>query len=428
MKKYFFTAALAMTLVGTAAHAQMAGRKSPDDTQQNSEPKQQAPKGKVTPAVGVALTAAQKALATKDYATAMTQIKAAQAVPNRTPFDDFNINRFLSAVAANTGDYDTAAIAFDGVINSPSFVDLPADEQAATYHDATIVSQNAKHWPQVIAYGQKVEASGKADDLVMTMMAIAYYQQKDNANAQKYAQMAIDTAKAAGKQPQPNALIILGNIQGKSDPDAARRSIEALILASNNSEDWSKLIDDGLSHKGTKPIDALFLYRLRYQLGTMRPDDYPVLGQLAAQLHLDKEAATVLDQGISSGKITAAQAGGTLSTSRGLAARDAGVLSAVAAAANSSKTGQAALALAEDYWGYGRYADVEAMARLALSKGGLKDPGEATVLLGSALAAEGKYDEAQTTLASVSGGEARGRAAHLWSLYAQVKAKGTAAH
>ncbi|HSM97260.1 MAG TPA: hypothetical protein VLT91_14550 [Rhizomicrobium sp.] len=425
MKKLFLTAALAMTLLGTAAHAQMVGRKVDEDSQKSDA---KPAKGHVTPAVGAALNAAQKALQAKDTATAMTQIKAAQAVPNRTPFDDFNINRFLSAVAANTGDYQTSATAFEAVIASPSFADLTPDEQAATYHDATVVEQNVSRWPQVIDYGQKFSATGKADDLIMTMLAIAYFKTNDNADAKKYAQMAVDAAKAAGKEPQPNALIILGNIEGKTDPDAARRAIESMILSSNNPDDWSKLIDDGLSHKGTKPVDALFLYRLRYQLGAMRSDDYPVLGQLAAQLHLDKEAATVLDQGISSGKITSAQAGPTLSTSRNLAAKDAGVLSAVANAANSSKTGQAALALAQDYWGYGRYADSEAMARLALSKGGLKDPGEATVLLGSALAVEGKYPEAQTTLASVSGSEARGRAAHLWSLYAEVKSKGTAAH
>ena len=85
MKKYFFTAALAMTLLGTAAQAQMVGRKVDEDSQKSdSKPA----KGHVTPAVGVALNAAQKALQAKDAATAMTEIKAAQAVPDRTPFDD----------------------------------------------------------------------------------------------------------------------------------------------------------------------------------------------------------------------------------------------------------------------------------------------------------------------------------------------------
>jgi hypothetical protein len=375
--------------------------------------------------VGVALKAAEDAMAKKDTATALASVKAAQALSDRTGYDDFSINRFVAALSAGSGDFQTAATAFDAVIASEYFSGLKPEEQNATYHDATIVSQNVQHWPQVIQYGLKSEAVSH-DDVIETMIAIAYYQTKDNANAQKYAQMAIDDAKAAGKQPQPNALIIMSNIQGKSDPDAARRTIEALILASNSPDDWGKIIDDALSHKGTKAIDALFLFRLRLAVGASKADDYTMQAGLASQQHLDKEATTVLEQGISSGKITAGQATG-LSAARSAAARDAGVLGSVAAAANSSKNGQAALSLAEDYWGYGRYADVETMARLASTKGGLKDPGEATMLLGMAQTMQGKTADAQTTLGSISSGaEARMRAAHLWALYAQVKAKGAA--
>jgi tetratricopeptide (TPR) repeat protein len=416
MKKNFLRAALIAALMSTTATAGAVLIATPATAAEH-----------VSKPVGVALKAAQDALAKKDTATAQASIKAAQAVPDRTPYDDFNINRFVSAVSANTGDFEASATAFDAVIASQYFSELKPEEQLATYHDATVVAQNVKHWPQVIQYGQKLEAAGKLDDLIETMIAIAYYQTKDNANAQKYAQMAIDAAKAAGKQPEPNALIILGNIEGRTNPDAARHAIESLILSSNSPDDWSKLIDDALSHKGTKAIDALFLFRLRYMVGgtAMKGDDYLALASLASQNHLDKEAATVLQQGISSGKITAGQASG-LSAARSAAAKDAGVLSSVASAANSSKNGRAALALAEDYWGYGRYSDAEAMARLAISKGGLKDSGEATMLLGSALAAGGKYAEAQTTFGQVSGDQVRTRAAHLWSLYAQVKAKGAA--
>lgn len=420
MKKYFVTAALTVALLGTTAQAQMAPGSSGSQSQSHHSGDH------VSKDVGAALKAAQDAIGKKDMATAQASIQAAQALSDRTAYDDFSINRFVSFISASTGDFPSAAKAFDAVIASEYFSGLKPEEQNATYHDATVVSQNAQHWPQVIQYGQKSEAVTQ-DDVIETMMAIAYYQTKDNANAQKYAQMAIDKAKADGKQPQPNALIIISNIQGKSDPDAARRTIESLILASNSADDWSKIIDDALSHKGTKSIDALFLFRLREAVGAMKADDYTVTAGLASQLHYDKEAATVLEQGISSGKITAGQATG-LASARSAAAKDAGVLSAVAAAANSSKNGQAALALAEDYWGYGRYADVEAMARLASTKGGLKDPGEATMLLGMAQAMQGKAADAQTTLAPVTGAEARTRAAHLWALYAQVKAKGVAAH
>jgi len=147
----------------------------------------------------------------------------------------------------------------------------------------------------------------------------------------------------------------------------------------------------------------------------------PYVGQL-----MDKEALAAYDKGISSGKLTSGQVGKAYATARNNAAQDAGVLSAAASAASKSKRGEDALRVGEDYWGYGRYADAETMARAALAKG-VKDTGEANMLLGASLVAQGKTAEAQTTFAKVSGNAVRSRAAHLWSLYAQVKAKGTSA-
>jgi hypothetical protein len=78
---------------------------------------------------------------------------------------------------------------------------------------------------------------------------------------------------------------------------------------------------------------------------------------------------------------------------------------------------------AEDYWGYGRYADAETFARMAIAKGGMKDPSEGSMILGLALVAQGKNDDAIAALGQVSGSEGRSKAAHLWSLYAQAKKK-----
>jgi hypothetical protein len=427
MKKYFVTAALAATLIGTAAHAQMGG--SAPDSSSSAPAKAHQTGDHLSKDVQTNLKAAQDALQKKDSAGALAAVKAAQAVSDRTPYDDFTINRFLSAVSAGMGDYTTAATAFDAFIPTSYFNDLTPDEQKSSYHDATIVSQNAQHWAKVTEYGQKLEALKGLDDLTMTMMAIGYYQQKDNANAEKYAQMAIDAAKAAGKQPQQNALIILGNIQGKSDPDAARRSVEAIVLNSNSPDDWSRLIDDALSKKANS-IDALYLYRLRDLVGAMQKgDDYTIWGELATQQKLDKEALGAYDKGISSGKLTSGQVGKGYSAARTAASQDASVLSAAASAASKSKRGEDALRVGEDYWGYGRYAEAETLAHDALAKG-VKDTGEANMLLGASQVAQGKNAEAEATFAKVSGNAVRMRAAHLWSLYAQVKAKGTtpAAH
>ena len=321
MKKTTFRAAILAALMSTAAVTGAVVLATPAAAADH-----------VSKALVGPIKAAQDALAAKDYATALQQVKAAQAVPDQSDFDKFTVNRFVAAVAANMKDFPTASTAYDAVTSSSYFSDLDPKEQQATIHDALIISQSAEHWPQVIAYGQKLEALKALDPLTETMVAIGYYKQNDNANAKKYAQMAVDAAKAAGQQPEPNALIILGNVEGKQDPDAARRMLEQIVLNTNSTDDWSKLIDDALSHRGTKPIDAIFLYRLRFALGAMRAEDYSVLGPRSVQRHLDKEAATVWQQGISSGKITAGQANG-LSAARANAAKDEGALSAIASQA-----------------------------------------------------------------------------------------------
>ena len=67
------------------------------------------------------------------------------------------------------------------------------------------------------------------------------------------------------------------------------------------------------------------------------------------------------------------------------------------------------------------------LAAAAKAKGGIKDPGEANVLIGMAQIAQGKYDAGIATLGQVSGSPARMRTAHLWTIYAQAKQKSGAA-
>lgn len=426
MKTNFLSTALLAVLMSTTAavtaNAQMSysGGSAPKPAASQSSSSSSSQSASVGKAVGKQLIEAQKAIAAKDWAGALADVKQAQAVPNQTAYETYEINKFLAIVAIQTKDYATATTASEAAADSPV---MPEEEKKDMYHNALLLAGQAQQYDKAIGYGEKLAQMNALDDVLSAALATAYYQTKDMANAKKYAQMSLDMAKAAGKQPEANATLILGNIEGKTDPDAARRAIEQIILSQNNSDDWSKIIDDAMSKK-SKAIDALFLFRLRDMVGVMRSDDYQALASLASQFHDDKEVVTVLEQGISTGKITTAQAGSKLTSARSAAARDAGVLSQVASAAQRAKTGKDALSLGEDYWGYGRYSDAAAMAQLALQKG-VSDPGEAKLLLGSAQAADGKYADAQTTLAGVTGDFARTRAAHLWSLYAQVKAKGT---
>jgi hypothetical protein len=418
MKKNFIRAAFVVALLSsTAAMAQMGGGMT--STPPKSAAKPSAGENKVGKAVGVPLVAAQKAIQAQDYASALIAVQQAQAIPDQTPYETYVINKFLSIVDIDLKDMAGAAVAAEAAADSPA---LPEEDKKDVLHNGFVLAVQGKQYQKAIGYAQQLEASNLLDADMTAMTADAYYYLKDMANAQQYAQKAIDRAKAEGKEPNGDALRLVMNAQAKSDPAAAIHTLEQLAVNSNDPMAWSDLVNNALGTKGMRPVDQLYLFRLLYQAGAMASaDDFTALGSLSEQQGYPTEAHAVLQQGITSGKITSGQAGANFAKSRSDAATDERMLPSIAAAAEKSKTGEQDAKLAEDYWGYGRYADVETAAQGAVSKGGVKDPTEAIMLLGMAQTAQGKYDEAQANFAKVSGSEARSKVAHLWSLYAKAK-------
>jgi hypothetical protein len=384
----------------------------------------QAAGDKVSSAVAKPLADAVAAVQTKDYATALAKIKEAQAVADRTPFDDYRINQVLVIVAFNLKDTATATTASEAAADSPA---MPDADKPEIYRNALVLSSAANHYQKAVTYGLALAALRPLTADEDANIAVDYYNLKDMAHAKEYAQKNIDAAKAAGTPPDANSQRIILNAQaGQHDEAGAEQTLESLVLTDpdNSADSWRQLVDVSLSTKGLKDIDALYLLRLQIFAGAMSAsDDYTALAGVAEQLGYPTEAVNVLQKGIASGKLSNAQASELMGKGRKDAAQDERALSSYAAAAEKSKTGEQDVKLGEDYWGYGRYADAEAAARRGIAKGGLKDPGEGPLLLGAALVAQGKYDDAVQTLAQVNQTPAKTKAAHLWSLYAQGKQK-----
>jgi hypothetical protein len=372
------------------------------------------------PAIGKALQEAQKDLQAKDYASAAAAIQTAQAVADPTPIESYYINKFSAALAIDTKDYPAATKAYEANAASPV---MPDADKKEVFHNLILLTSATKDWQSVVNYGKQLEALNGLDDQTEGVIALAYYNLKDMANAKTYAQKSIDAAKAAGKQPEQAALeIVMGAEATSHDQAGAVATLEQIILQYNKPDDWRQLTNVALGTRGIKSLDALYIYRLKDMTGGMSEgDDYVIPGEIDNQLGYPTEAAKFFEEGLSSGKAKAGDIGGQLSKARTGAASDSRNLAMLAAAAAKSRTGEEDVKMAEDYWGYGRYADAEASARAAVAKGGLKDPSEGNMILGMSLAAQGKYDDAIQTLAKVTGSEGRMKAAHLWSLYAQAK-------
>ncbi|HEY4115174.1 MAG TPA: hypothetical protein VGM17_14055 [Rhizomicrobium sp.] len=407
MFRNFARAAFAASLLSTAAVATLAASTSAMAADQKEE--------KVSKSLTEPLTNAQKAAQAKDWPGALAALKQAQAVPDRTPYDDYVINKFLAVVAINMKDFATARTATEAALTYP---DAPDADKKDLEKNAFIFAAQANDYAGIIKYGTQLEALGPLDDGELANMAIAYYNSKDTARAQQYAQKSIDAAKAAGHAPQQAALEIQMNAQAQANPHAAEQTLENIVAQSNDPKNWDQLIEYDLSMNGMNAVFAMDLYRLKYVTHSTKPADAAIVGSLANQLHYYGDAITILQATGGGGK--------ELSAARASAAKEQGSLNAEIAAAKKGN-GTVALNVAEAMYGYGRFADAEALAREAAAKGGGKYPGQAQILIGMALAAQGKYADAVQALNAVSGSPAAVKTAKLWAIYAQAKGGGTAA-
>jgi hypothetical protein len=373
----------------------------------------------LTAAVVKPLKDAQDLVGKQDYQGALAKVKEAEAVPGLTAFDTYTINRFLGVVEINLKDYNAAAAAYEAAIDSGA---VPDTDKKEMLHNAVLLSTQVNHCQKAAAYAQQLVALEPLTSDMNSNLAICAYNAKDMATANKYAQAAIDQAKAAG-QPPPEAMMQItmnGQVQSK-DQAGAMATLEQMASTYGTPQQWGQLIDIALSQRGTSNIDGLYLYRLRIVAGAMNADDYSPMAQLAGrQLGYPGEALAVLQQGVAKG----APVSGELPQARTSVAQDQKSLPGFAAQAAKNTTGEYDEKLAETYYGYGRYAEAEQAARDAIRKGGMKDPSSGQMILGQALAAEGKYaDAAQAFNMVTTGSPGRTRAAHLWMLYAQFKAK-----
>ena len=393
MKRHYLLAAFAAALLATTAPSHSAVTSS----------KEKGPN--VTPAVAKSLQSAQKLLQANppDFKTALDLVHEAQAVPNRTPDDDYMINQFVATVAVGTQDYATATVAYEALADSPLLAQ--DDSKATILTNAVLLATAKEHYQKAVHYGDMLAALGPLTYKVEANLAVAYYDLKDNAHAQTYAQKAVDDAKAAGQQPDPNALSVLYNMRLKN-PAEAEATLEQMAAQSGSSDAWGKLVGYTLDHSKLRDMDAIDLFRLAAATNaTVSAQDWSLLGTVA------------LRNGYPGDAMTAAKHGGKAPGAAAKAAVDERDLKSQEAMAKS-KGGEFNTKLAEDYYGYGRYAEAEAAARRAISMGGAKDPSEPHMVLGMALAGQGRFGDAVQAFQRVPSSN---RVAHLWVVYAQSK-------
>jgi tetratricopeptide (TPR) repeat protein len=364
---------------------------------------------KLTTSVNNALAEAQKAANGGDLAAATAAIAKARAVSSKTDYDDYMINTVAIAVAVKGQDMATAETAAEAAADSPA---IPEDQKANALRTALILANNQKHYEKGATYAKQLQAMNSTDPVVQTAITQAYYLSKDYPDALAYTQQRIAANKAAGKPTDRSTLQIMLDIQvGMKDEAGAEQTLEQLVAQFNDPADWTQMIDVALSSKGLRDVEVVWLGRLIFLSGaTPSAQDVNLFGSTASHLTFFGDAQV------------AQQHGGTgFPDANARAEADKKTIPAQIAA-EAKQNGNYSAKLAEALYSYGMYPEAEAAAKLAMSKGGVTDSTEAPMVLGQALTAQGKYDDAIAAFGRVQGGgPATSRITRLWVALANIK-------
>jgi tetratricopeptide (TPR) repeat protein len=154
-----------------------------------------------------------------------------------------------------------------------------------------------------------------------------------------------------------------------------------------------------------------------------RGEDYTEMAQLAIEQGSPGEAVSVLEKGFEK-NIFADQREKDknqrlLDLAKKSAATDQAALTKLATETGAAKTGGADVGLGKGYLSYGEYDKAAAAIQRGITKGGLNDKSEATLLLGISQLKGGNKNDAVKTFNTIKADEKYGRLASLWAIHAQ---------
>jgi hypothetical protein len=406
----------------TAAHAAEEKKAAPE-----------APKDAVRPEIYKLIDPAQtkELLAAKNYAEFQTRIDSAAAAPNLTPYEAFVLNQMRVQLGQASGNNQLTLQGLEAMIESGRLKQEDKlrfiDATASIYYSALKDFDKAIVWFN--RYGTESGDTAKQRQFIVR----SYFLKDDFATAKTEVLKDIDAAKKAGTVPPKDELNLLGNIGIKTKDTALYlQAVEELTRYYPTEDYWNDLLNRTRGKKSYAPRFDLDLVRLKAVAvpSKMEPEDYAEQAELAVLGGFFSEAKIAMDKGfpsgIPAGKDKAALQKIRDSANKG-AADDAKNIDSGVASAQKSKDGVGLVNLGYNYITLGQFDKGIDLMKQGIAKGVSKNPDDAKLRLGYALAMAGKKDESVELLKTITGDDGRADLARYWIMYQNPPAAAPAA-
>jgi Tfp pilus assembly protein PilF len=379
----------------------------------------------VRPEVGKPLQAAQEAIKAQKFKDALARVNDADAVPNKTPNESFQIERMRLSAAQGAGELETAAKSFE-VLNGAGKITGP--EKLKMVESMAGAHYRAKDYAKAMVWYQRYFKEGGTNAAMRTFLIQSQYLSGDFSGAARELMTEIQAAEKTGTPPPQDRLNLLLNA-GTQMKDASTTvyALERLVTYYPKKEYWLDLLSRMQRKPGFSDRLTLDTYRLSLAISSMSAaNDFSEMAQLALQAGLPHEARQVVDKGFATGALGKGADGERHKRLRDLVNKR--LEEAVAARAETEKQaeaekdGGALVNLGFDLVFAGQAAKGLPMMQRGLAKGHLKRPDDAKLHLAIAYLMAGDNAKAQATLKTVGGTDGTADMARLWELYAKRKA------
>jgi tetratricopeptide (TPR) repeat protein len=338
----------------------------------------------------------------KNYTEVQNRVTQAEAVQNRTPYENYVLNRMKLSLATATNNEAGVTAALEAILASGK---LPQADQGNFMQALAGSYYNAKNYPKAIEWYQRIQKDVPAQaDAVSAPLVRSYYLSGDYAAADELRMYA-----SAANKVKDEAGYLYG--------------LEKLAAYYPTDDYWLDVINRGVVRRPGFNQETYITDVLRLQFAAVQklaPETYADLAELTLKDGFPTEAKKVVDAGFAAGVLGT---GSNAASHRQLrdratkgAADDAKNIASGEASASKSKNGAGLVNLGWAYVTMDQFDKGIGFIEQGIAKGGLKQPDEAKLRLGMAYARAGKKDQAIKTFETVKGGSGAADIAKYWLL------------
>ncbi|NRR30998.1 tetratricopeptide repeat protein [Oxalobacteraceae bacterium] len=360
-------------------------------------------------------------VAAKNYAEVQKRIDQAEAIADKTVYENFILNRMRYAIASGSGNNAMAATTLSALIDSGK---LTPKDKVDFIQALGNLYYNGKDYPKAIEaftrYGVESGDTAKQRPYIIR----AYYFSNDFATAKTELNKDLEAHHKAGTKPAMEELQMLVNISAKTKDTAGYLiAMEQLVKYYPSDAYWNDLVR---RTQGKSSFNALRLRldALRLQrtvVAQLEGDDYADLAELAMLGGFSAEAKNALDKGFELGLLgtgpDAAKHKKLREQANKGAADDTKNIGAGEAAAMKSKGGVGLVNLGYTYVTMDQFDKGIDLMQKGIARGVAKNPEDAKLRLGYAYALAGRKDDAIKTLETIQGADGSGDLARFWILW-----------